>query len=73
MTLGLLERLKNSDLNLESKMGELNQNKSHNNRLTRFCVKTFFYLVNESHTIQLFTRILQNGGFSKKLMRKAPN
>ena len=69
MTLGLVERLKNSDLILESKMAELNQNKSYNNRLTRSCVKTLFYLGNESHTTQLFTCILQNG-FSKKTCEK---
>ena len=37
--------------------------------MTKFCVKTLFYLGNKSHTTQLFTRILQNGS-SKKTWEK---
>ena len=37
--------------------------------MTRFCVKTLFYLGNESHATQLFTRVLRNG-FSKKTCEK---
>ena len=44
--LELVERLKNGDLILESKMAELNQNKK-STRLTRFCVKALFYLGNK--------------------------
>ena len=33
--------------------------------MTKFCVKTLFYLGNKSHTTQLFTRILQNGSCKK--------
>ena len=66
----LVERLKNSDLILESKMVELNQNKKvTTTRLTRFYVKNLLYLGNKSHKTQLLTRILQNG-FSKKTCEK---
>ena len=44
--LELVERLKNGDLILESKMAELNQNKK-STKLTRFCVKALFYLRNK--------------------------
>ena len=50
-------------------MAELNQNKVTTIRLTRFCVKTLFYLGNKSHTTQLLRRILRNS-FSKKTCEK---
>ena len=63
--------LKNIDLILENKMAELNQKKKKflTTWLTRFCVKTLFYLGSKSHSTQLFTLILQNG-CSKKTWKK---
>ena len=54
-------------------MAELDQNKKIT--LTRFCVKTLFYLGNKSYETQLFTPILQNGCSKSigKLARKAPS
>ena len=69
MTLGLAERLKNSNLILESKIAELNLNKKSQQPGWPDSVKTLLYLGNKSHTTQLFTRILQNG-FSKKTCEK---
>ena len=41
VTLELLERLKNSNFILESKMGELNQNKNQNNQIDQMLCENF--------------------------------
>ena len=57
--LAMVESLKNSDLILESKMAELNQNKISLKPGWPDSVWKL-YLGNKSHTTQLFSRILQN-------------
>ena len=47
VTLAMIERSKNSDFILESKMVEPNKKKLKATRSTRCCVKTLFYLGNK--------------------------
>ena len=69
MTLGLVEKLKNSDFILESKMAELNQKKySKQPDWPDAARKLFFYLGNKwiAYLTQLFIRVQQNR-FSKSV------
>ena len=73
MALGLVERLKNSDLILESKMAELNQNKKSQQPGWPDSVWKLYLISEINHIKHNYLHIFYKMVFLRKLVSKSPN
>ena len=73
MALGLVVRLKKSDLISESKMSELNQNKKSQQPGWPDSAWKFYFVLEINHIQHNYLYVFYKMVFLKKLVRKAPN
>ena len=73
MTLGLVERLKNSNLILEGKMTELMQNKKSQQASWSDFVWKLYFILETNHIKRNCLHLFYKMVFLKELVRKVPN
>ena len=69
--LGLVERLKNSDLILESKMAELNQNKKSQQPGWPDSVWKLYFILEINHIQHNYLQVFYENGYSKSIRKLA--